>query len=422
MFSKKLLPIPILVAAVACMATVSAAPASAMYQDERGNKWWSVEELLQYADEVDAEEEALCGDDMGCREELFFSKLDAHDQKYESLDMFRQSQFSVTSINPAAGKLDMIYFDQDPMLRRMGIDERDQLKYVYMAWALRGDTDIGNINPDLPLESQIDTSDAQVVYAGHDYEFGPGGFPSNQVFSLPVDSAKLAANTRGHLLANTYGYSFYNAATGINYASCLESPHYVSGESCDLMFSAENGSRYFPHNLATQTPTTTDVDQTAEGSNQGEPTQTPDPSQTSDPTQSPDSPSDGEPNPGQSANPTSVSESSSESGHHPNDPTVSAQVAVATGDARSTFQESDSLAKISDASTENSGSVDAKSANDASEPLAESVELPVTGSLQDKCEREVVFPWWLILLLLIGDAVILWLFWPKNRKKVEKNS
>lgn len=414
MFSKKLLSIPILTAIVACMAAVPTAPASALYQDERGSKWWSVEELLKYADEVDAEEEALCGDDMGCREELFFSKLDAHDQKYESLDMFRQSQFSVTSINPAAGKLDMIYFDQDPMLRRMGIDERDQLKYVYMAWALRGDTDIGNINPDLPLESQIDTSDAQVVYAGHDYEFGPEGFPSNQVFSLPVDSAKLAANTRGHLLANTYGYSFYNAATGINYASCLESPHYISGESCDLMFSAENGSRYFPHNLAVQT-STTPGDQATDGGNQSDPTQTPDPSQTPDPTQSSDSLSDVEPNPGQSSN------TASESKAHSDAAPASAQVAVANDDAQDAFQEPDSLAKISDTPSNNPGSADIKTTNDTPQPLAESVELPVTGSLQDKCEREVIFPWWLILLLLIGDAVILWLFWPKNRKKIEKN-
>lgn len=420
MLCKKILPISISAVTMACMATVPSVTVSALYQDDQGNQWWSVDELLQYGGQIDAEEDALCGDDSGCREELFFSKLDAGDHKYESLDMFRQQQFWVTSINPEAEKLDMIYFDQDPMLKRMGIEERDPLRYVYIAWSLQGKSDIGNINPDLPLESQLDLNDAQIVYAGDSTQFGPEGFPSNQVFALPINNTSLSSNTRGHLLANTYGYDFYNASTGINYSSCLNSPDYISGESCDLMFSAGQGSRYFPHNLVNRISTTTEVDTQSDLSQDGSSGEQPSEASSSSPS---------------SLSIVSTSESKASS-TQPGEATThkamatsdnvttpavsSASISTATNDQTSTTvdsttepnQQSDGTLEITSSAAESNNT----------QPLAESIDLPKTGDLRGKCEREIIFPWWLLILLMIGDAIIMWFFWPKNRKKVEKNS
>ena len=48
------------------------------------------------------------------------------------------------------------------------------------------------------------------------------------------------------------------------------------------------------------------------------------------------------------------------------------------------------------------------------------IEIPNLGETCHK-ERAVIFPWWLIILMLIGDAAVLWLFWPKNSKKYKKS-
>lgn len=438
MLYKKLSPIYISALAVACVATIPSVPTSALYQDDQGANWWSVEELLQYADEVDAEEKTVCGDDIGCREELFYSKLDAHDQKYESLEVFRQQQFWVTSINPDMEKLDMIYFDQDPMLRRLGFEEHDPLRYVYLSWSLSGKPHIRDVSPDYPLESQIDPEDTMVVYAGHDYQFGSEGFPVNEVFALPINHTNLSSNTRGHLFANTYGHSFYNASTGINYASCLNSPDYISGESCDLMFSAEHGSRYFPHNLVKK-PSSTEED------DHGNETLTPDSTSNSDSETQPSVlPSNEETNSNQSSDQKPESNTNSEKAsiskvvtdsdntkkgsQSQTDSSPQAQILARVGSSQVELSSVSSDSQIVadnnwHNNTEEAGFVEAKSTNDTAEPLAESaVELPAAGGLGDKCKKEIIFPWWFILLILIADALILWLFWPKNRKKAQENS
>lgn len=51
---------------------------------------------------------------------------------------------------------------------------------------------------------------------------------------------------------------------------------------------------------------------------------------------------------------------------------------------------------------------------------SDEIEIPNLGDTCRK-ERTIILPWWLIVLILIGNAVILWLFWPKNSKKYKKS-
>lgn len=44
---------------------------------------------------------------------------------------------------------------------------------------------------------------------------------------------------------------------------------------------------------------------------------------------------------------------------------------------------------------------------------------PNTGVSMSPCiTKTIEFPWWLVVVIAIGDGVVFWLFWPKNRKKV----
>ena len=52
-------------------------------------------------------------------------------------------------------------------------------------------------------------------------------------------------------------------------------------------------------------------------------------------------------------------------------------------------------------------------------PLSASSDVPTPLVGAEEC-RSFEFPWWLIILILIGDAIIMWLFWPKNSKNFKK--
>ena len=61
----------------------------ALYQ-ENDVIWWTVDEMLEFSHQVDAETAEICGADTGCRQELYFNRLE-NDEKYRALDRFYQT-------------------------------------------------------------------------------------------------------------------------------------------------------------------------------------------------------------------------------------------------------------------------------------------------------------------------------------------
>lgn len=214
---------------------------SALYQ-ENGITWWTVEELMDFSAQIDAETKALCGNDMGCRQEYYFNNLEGDNPKYRALDRFYQTQFRITSINPEQETIEVLFLDQNPMLRTMGIDEHYPLDYIFMAWFYEHNPNITNYYYAYPDEEQF-PDDLHIIYSNGEY---PGGtFPSNQKFELPINQTGLRDNPLDRIYLATFGEQ-YNSMGSIDYASCLGDPVYTPGTTCELMISADNGEQFFP--------------------------------------------------------------------------------------------------------------------------------------------------------------------------------
>ena len=178
----------------ALFSTLFSANTQALYKDADGATWWSVEELLEFSKIADAEEEELCGNNYGCREELFFSRFENEDERYLALNMLKEGRFWITSINPTEETLKVLYFDEDEMLKRWGIEEKEALDFIFLAWFDSINGQIGNYNHYLPIEPQF-SDDLHLLYANYAESYDIKGFPANTPFELPINSTGLTNNS-----------------------------------------------------------------------------------------------------------------------------------------------------------------------------------------------------------------------------------
>ena len=95
---------------------LNSAKTHALYIDDDGAPWWTVAELLEYKESVDAELEATCGSDTDCVRDFYQSKrFNPEDEKTMALIRLIEHQFAVTSINPEQEKIKILFFDTDMM-------------------------------------------------------------------------------------------------------------------------------------------------------------------------------------------------------------------------------------------------------------------------------------------------------------------
>ena len=303
--------------------------------------WWSVDELLEFAEFADQEEQEQCGNDYDCRRELFYSKR-GDDTRYEALRMFREGRFWATSINPQNESLEVIYFNENQFLKRWGRSEIQPLDFLFLAWFDNANDQIGNYDYNLPIEPQF-SDDLHLMYANDATAYSATGFPENTPFNLPVFNTNLSENTLGYLYIATFGEN-HNSKGYLDYSSCLTDADYREGMTCELMFSSKLGYRYFPVTVII----------------------------TED--QQP------EPEP-ESEEPTPVTLTS----------------------------EKTELPVIETTKTDSSSKTTASTI----------MKAPNTGSNTKTCDRIIEFPWWLAILIIIGNATILWFFLPnrQNHKK-----
>lgn len=347
----KKIPIPLLTLILSALfGMLFSAKTQALYKDENGATWWSVEELLEFSKVADAEEEKLCGNDYGCREELFFSRFENEDERYMALNMLKEGRFWITSINPTTETLELLYFDEDEMLKRWGIEEKESLVFVFLAWFDNVNGQIGNYDHYLPIESQF-SDDLHLLYAGDAETFDIKGFPANTPFELPINNTGLINNSLGRIYQAVFG-QHYNSKGYTDYSSCLA--NYEEGKSCILMFSASRGYGYFPprENVIENEQNIDDDEEDVDLE-----------------TVSYTEPSTNKPN----EEPSPRIEQSVEDNKIEQAPIIIPKT-------------------------------------------------PNTGNSTKTCEKTIEFPWWLSIVLLLGNITALWLFLPqkssKNRKKV----
>ncbi|MBR0372630.1 hypothetical protein IJH72_01660 [Candidatus Saccharibacteria bacterium] len=406
--------------------TIAPLNVSAKYREDE-TTWYTVDELLEFSEEVRTEEELLCGDNQDCRMELHFSHFEegAEHEKYRALYMLEESQFWVTSINPGQETISVLYFDEEPFLKMMGIEEHHPLDFIFLAWFDEINGAIGNYNHELPIEPQF-PEDLHLLYADESLSYSSEGFPSSEQFNLPIAPTNLRDNHLGYIYLAVFG-EYFNSKGYVDYSSCLTEPDYGDGVECRLMFSADRGYRYFPPRETIDEPET--IEPTEKPENPTEPTSPINPENPTDLTESkpltdPEGPSNVTENP---INENLLDEAMTETHQElkTSDDREENRTKYLTVTEKTSSTPGVVAYSVSSTNPVNPTDSTISRANESTKesvtsvnPLGEKeVSLPEAGELNPKCEQIVIFPWWIILLLIIGDAIILWFFWPKNSKR-----
>ena len=93
---------------------------NAIYIDGDEVVWYTVPELLEYKKEIENEQNEKCGEEIGCRQEWYFDRME-RDDKLFALEQLMQHQFVVTAMNPGQGYIRALFFGEDiyQTLRRL---------------------------------------------------------------------------------------------------------------------------------------------------------------------------------------------------------------------------------------------------------------------------------------------------------------
>lgn len=362
----KKLPTTILSTLIMGLALIPSLPTHATIE-ENGTTWWSVGELLNFYPEVEAEKAIECGDNQDCRMEFGFNMIEKGG-KYRALSRLIDMQFWVTSVNPNDQSLKVLFFDEEMMLKRMGIEEKISLEKLTIGWFDEWKDQVFHHSFDELTSGSV--SDYNLLYTGTSPEALSDITPWKES-SIQFSDPNLADNHSGRLAYYVYASPF-NAVGMFDYSSCLRNLDYEYGSECKMYISSEERVSYFP--------------------------------------------------PRQEASEQPIAETTTEElvtdTTEPQDDT-NQSAEVSSGNR----EEVNNTTGITDTTT--SSTVTDTTITPSDEPVSTSVEMtspkaPNTG--KGTCEQIVEFPWWFMGLLTLVDIVALWLFWPtKSIKKSKKH-
>lgn len=211
---------------------------------ENGTTWWTVEELLDFYPEVEAEKEAKCGENEECKMEFTYS-LYEKGPKYSALENLTQGQLWITSVNPAEETIKVFYFDQEMMLHSMGIDRSIHLEHLYIGWIEEWNGQIYNYNHERFTNGSMTGN--HPMYEGSSSIEGSDWIPAWEEYEISVAGSNLIENTHGKIDYAVYAENnMFNAQGYFDISSCLNSPDYQVGMECKMYVSGDQWVSYFP--------------------------------------------------------------------------------------------------------------------------------------------------------------------------------
>lgn len=374
--------IPLLISTLIASSVFSPIGVTSAVVQDKGTTWWSVLELLDYYPEAEAERVATCGDDFECNMNFEFDNLENSD-KYRALNSLLNSQLRITSINPETETIKVLFFDDDMMLRHMGIEEKLELENLYIGWT---ESWLGHgyyHNFDAPFDDsmpgvhQLFNSEVEDITSIIPW----------QETELPMLDSNISNNTTGVLYFTIYAKdNMFNAQGSVSYANCLSSPDYQEGMECKMYVSGSQGVSYFP----TREPVATETGPFVLLNNsESEPTTEPETNIEDAPVIATE-PDTTEPD-------TFRETTTDETADKPNT-TLS-----------ETPEDSEKTTKIGNE----------ESSNFSAQP----VKAPETGISTATNGDATEFPWWLGAIFALGGLTLLWFFLPirpKNPKILQK--
>ena len=212
--------------------------------EENGTTWWTVEELLDFYPEVEAEKNAKCGDDEWCKTDFIFG-LYEKGGKYSALKNLIDNQIWITSVNPATETIKVLYFDRDMIFGHTGIDEEIHLRHLYIGWMENWNGQIYNYDHERFTNGSMIGN--HPMYEGSSFIDGPDWIPAWEEVELSVANSNLVDNTHGKIDYAVYAENnMYNAQGYFDISTCLNSPDYEIGTECKMYVSGDQWVSYFP--------------------------------------------------------------------------------------------------------------------------------------------------------------------------------
>lgn len=394
------------------MTNIISSSAQAMGTLDNGLKYWTIQDIIEYGEEAEAERTALCGSDTLCKEQYYYEHMDGGEDRtrYQLLDRFNSTRIWLTSINPTTGEAKFLYQGTDGWAVAMGYDvEPENLNELYLVW-LEGDA-IDNYYsnswfdptrdhyvPDYVDEimSGAPQSNTHEIFSYNINRDGFINYPERTEISINIpNNANLGANTDGTVY-------FSNMVGGLrthgvhNYSGCINSPYYQEGMECRFIFTEDYMEQFVPFTtdgLLATTSSTDDNDFTNEI--------------IEDTDGFTNNPTDGDAdNTDEPTNSTMNETVDGVNGASEND------IASADGSATNEIDNNISLIEDNTQST-NQGNI---------APGLTQILAPNTGQTTvEEGDKAPSLPWWLTAILVLNALVLVWLFWPDETiKKILK--
>lgn len=261
MVKKPLMALAMLISTVALAGLISL-PTQAMGEFKSGLKYWTVQDIIDYGLEVETERNALCGDDIACKEQYYRENMNGGENrpKFQNFDRFNSVRVWLTSINPSTGEAKFLYQGADGWELGQGHEVvLKKLKELYIVWLedeaideyYSGSWVDPAHNHYVPyyvdkILSGEPSSDTYEIFSYNISRDGLIEYPNRTEISFTIpSSANLDANTRGEVFLSSVIGGLYTYSTQ-SYGSCINSPYYKEGMECRLVFSEDYIQRMVP--------------------------------------------------------------------------------------------------------------------------------------------------------------------------------
>ena len=359
-------------------------------------EYWSIKELLEYEPTAIALHDSTCGDDNDCKIKIYYEQDDYHvGGIYSAWRAFKDNRLLVTSINPAADSFRIFYQNESLIFKYLGMYEwPESLNEISAVWLDENTSfywdETENLSQPYPwyVVAQRNGKDTSGVHflLSEDNEKQPyGWFPENQEVEFHDVSYNLEQNKQNIIYAEMHSEQMYflNIA---DYSGCLASPYYQNGMECRLLFS-EAGFLYEPYwpdeDTITRIPTVIEDDFLSD----------------------------------ESTIEDGLTTDNSENGTYTDaDNSSKSEDGVLTGEfilsetLDTTEPKQTAFANTNESIEKNSYTVAQITNQDTNEPVANIVRE------EGNCTNIIDFPWWLIVVLIVGDILIVCLFLPTCKK------
>lgn len=396
------------------------------------DEYWTFEEMQRLNTEVQEELKNTCAstDDFMCSDSFFWRKAD-NDPMYKALMSYRANILTITAFDPERETMRFYYDLQsiptwenpaDPTLADLYVAqfETDHFQSGFYISLEKGKT-VPYTNILLNKRKSLDDSDWLPSY-------------TEVEFKTPGLSAAASMDPWVSMFYRTVSNVSYSIQLSVE--ECLTSPDYHSGMECRAVFTPSR-TVYLPFDVETETETEPETETETETESEikdetgtsigtedviSADTDT-DTEVDTEPKTEPEAKNDDNSSASEIAEKTEVERAVTPSNIATTATNTTTSVpstasATVASSASQAGRLVDAYQPALAANTATDTSSPSEAAVDVSQPSQTTTNLPRLGG---DCEQGSTFPWWFIALVLAGDAVIMWFFWPK-REKTQKSA